>query len=68
MEKRSLTGLVVLVLGIFVSAMGFLSFKGDDSLASIIIGFLISIVGLIIIFNKNEDLIEQINYKGGKSK
>jgi hypothetical protein len=68
MEKRSATGLIVLILGFFICVMGFFSFKGDDSLTSIIIGCLIFIVGLIIILNKNEDIIEQINYKGGKSK
>ncbi|HKL23416.1 MAG TPA: hypothetical protein VJ895_01560 [Candidatus Nanoarchaeia archaeon] len=61
MEKRESLGLFILVFGIILAFFGFLFSKGDDALAFLVIGLLILVFGTIILLNKNEDKIEEIN-------
>jgi CDP-diglyceride synthetase len=61
--SRTITGSVMIIVGlvlIFVSP--FVKF------ISLIYGLPILVIGLIIFFNKKEDLIEKIKSKGGKTK
>jgi membrane-bound ClpP family serine protease len=70
MDGRSITGLVIMLIGIvlflfsiFIGNVGILSFG--------IWGFILTIIGLVIMLNKKEDKIEEINYsklKGGLKK
>lgn len=72
MDSRSITGLIVVIVGFILFLVGALFiregvlFFGFYSIIIIII-----IIGVVIILNKSEDKIENINYskiKGGKFK
>ena len=54
MDGRSFTGFVIIVLGIILVFFNW------------IMGVVLGIVGLAIILNRNEDRIEEVNYKGGR--
>jgi len=66
MERR-------IIFGFFVGLFGFLSMgiplfvEGEDILFSWFYGLPIFVIGLVIMFNKKEDQIEQINFKEVKN-
>ena len=63
--SRTITGVVMILLGLALIITGFFSF-----FITWIYGVPIFIIGIVILFNKNEDYIEQrkdeLNSKGGK--
>lgn len=63
MEKRELGGLLISFIGlVLIFIFGFKS-------GGIFFGIIVLVVGLVILFNKNEDKIEEIKgLKGGKLK
>jgi len=61
--SRSIVGGILIVGGLGIIVFSF--FSGFFILAY---GVPILIVGIIILFNKNEDKIERIKMKGGKKK
>jgi membrane-bound ClpP family serine protease len=61
--SRSIVGGILIVGGLGIIVFSF--FSGFFILAY---GVPILIVGIIILFNKNEDIIERIKMKGGKKK
>ncbi len=63
MTKRFIGGLIVLVVGLFLSLMSVFS-KGDGRFVWLFYGIPLLIIGFFILLNKNEDKIESI--KGGK--
>ena len=64
MSKRFIAGLVVMIFGFLLSLCSF--FGGKDFFVFLIYGVPIFVIGLVIMFNKNEDKVEEIDYKGGK--
>jgi len=62
MEKRNITGLILIILGFLISINYFL-FSGEETFTLLIFGGFFFLVGLIIILNKKEDEIEKIKYK-----
>jgi len=67
MKNRIIWGLVISFVGlILVFIPGF--FPHKEILITLVYGIPLFIIGFIIILNKKEDKIEQINYKGGKKK
>jgi len=60
MEKRFIWGLLIFVIGlIFILISFFVTWL-------LIYGIPLFVLGLVIMFNKNEDKIEKIHYKGGQ--
>lgn len=70
MDKRSSIGLSLMIIGVIILVVG--AFFGSIGIFSIgIYALIFIIVGLIIMLNKSEDKIEEINYskvKGGLKK
>jgi len=64
MERREFLGGVISIVGLLILLVG--SFFKIAFFVFLIYGLPIFIIGLVIILNKNEDKIEQINYKGVK--
>lgn len=67
MDKRSISGLAIVIFGFILFLVGAF-FIREGFLFFGIYSFVIISAGLLIIFNKNEDKIEEINYsklKGG---
>ena len=61
-ESRAITGGIMLALGIVLLVYGVLG-----SFSSFFYAAILFVLGLVIIFNKNEDKIEQVKkVKGGK--
>ena len=70
MEKRSVGGLVVFIIGIILTLIGVIVPIGSK-LPFFIYGIPLIAVGLFIYFNRREDRIEPVDYskmKGGKNK
>jgi lipoprotein signal peptidase len=70
MDGRSLSGLIVFLFGFILLGVGAL-FGGEGILFIGFYSLVIIVIGLVIIFNKKEDKIEEINYskiKGGTLK
>jgi len=67
--NRTITGGIIFLFGVFIfSFVGFIDGPKVDFFG-IAFGLLICIIGLIILFNKNEDKVEEIKkIKGGKKK
>ena len=65
MKRRILIGSIFSIGG-FVLTLIPLFISNKQSYLSWIYGIPLLIIGLIILFNKKEDKIEEINYKGGK--
>ncbi len=63
MNSREIYGIFVTILGAILIIVSLYT-----SLFVLIYGVPIFVIGLLIIFNKGEDKIEKINYKGGKNK
>ncbi|MBT4375948.1 hypothetical protein HOD29_01085 [archaeon] len=63
MKARSIWGLVVALFGLVLCVP---SFIWEISHVTLYYGIPFFIVGLIISFNKREDKIEEINYRGVK--
>jgi hypothetical protein len=61
MEKRALGGLIFLGLGIIVFALSFLG-GIRTALGLMIYSVPLMILGLVILFNKNEDRIEKVRH------
>ncbi len=61
MDKRFIGGLLVVIFGLVLVVVSFFNLY-----FLLIYGIPLTIIGAIIMFNKNEDKIEKINYKGGK--
>ena len=55
--SRTITGILVTLLGIYISIVSF----SKEPWATYIYGIPITIIGIYIIFNKKEDFIERIN-------
>jgi hypothetical protein len=67
MENRVILGFIISVIGLILIFIP--SFIVEKSTIIIwVYGIPTFIIGLIIILNKKEDKIEEINYKGGKRK
>ena len=62
MRGRTIGGLVVAAFGLLISLI-FIFSKSEEAVISLYYGLPILVIGLFIIFNKNEDKIEKI--KGG---
>ena len=62
--SRTITGTTAIILGIILTALGFLTF------VTLIYGIPILIIGIFILFNKKEDDIEEIktNHNERRSK
>jgi|TARA_Y100000031_G_C7918314_1_gene247044 hypothetical protein len=54
--SRTITGILVTLLGIYISIVSF----SKEPWATYIYGIPITIIGIYIIFNKKEDFIEKI--------
>jgi len=52
--SRTITGIVIIIVGLVLIGLGFLTWM------TLIYGIPILIIGLIILFNKKEDVIEEI--------
>jgi len=61
--SRTLTGILMIILGLFLIVISFF-----NAYFILIYGIPIFIIGIFIFFNKKEDDIEEIKFKGGKNK
>ncbi|MFQ5531966.1 MAG: hypothetical protein ACE5ES_05090 [Candidatus Nanoarchaeia archaeon] len=64
--SRAITGIAMIILGIFILSIPFLAFfEGLEgrSFVSWIYGLPMLIIGIVILFNTKEDKIEQIKTK-----
>ena len=61
MDKRVFGGLLVMIFGLVLVVVSFFV-----EYWILIYGIPLTIIGAIIMINRNEDKIEKINYKGGK--
>lgn len=65
--SRLITGIVMISIGLGLSLIPlFISLK--NPFISLIYGIPILIIGFFILFNKKEDVVEQIKNRGGKKK
>ncbi len=67
-KSRIITGIVLVVFGVFLLGGSFFWKETDSIWVSAIYGFVSFVVGWFVLFNKKEDEIEQINTQGGKKK
>lgn len=65
MDRRVISGGLISLLGLILIWIPEIT-RIKEALFIWIYGIPIFIIGIIILFNKKEDKIEQINYKGGK--
>ncbi len=64
--SRTITGIVMIIFGIFLVSIPFIWEFGEAWWVAWIYGIPILIIGIVILLNKKEDVIEQINKTGGK--
>jgi membrane-bound ClpP family serine protease len=67
MNGRSLGGLIIAIIGFLLSLVP-LFYDSKDANVALAYGIPILIIGLFVLFNKNEDKIEQRKDKGGSKK
>lgn len=60
-KSRMSTGIIMILLGLVLIGVSFFT-----SFIFLIYGIPILIIGIVILLNKKEDVIEQINKMGGK--
>lgn len=63
MKTRGIIGLIISIIGLVILLVGSI-FGSGGFFVSLIYGVPLVIIGVVIAFNRNEDKIEQINYKG----
>ncbi len=66
--SRVISGGAMILIGAFLFIESFFWKSIDNIWISISYGFIIFVLGLVLIFNKDEDKIEQIKKKGYKKK
>ncbi len=64
--SRLVTGIVMIGIGLWMFIAGF--FTEEAPWVLWIYGGIILVLAFFVLFNKKEDEIEQINYKGGNKK
>jgi len=64
--SRTITGIAMIVLGVFLISIPFIWSFEEAGWVSWIYGIPLFVIGLFILFNKDEDKIEEVKVKGGK--
>lgn len=64
--SRLITSIIMIVGGLFLIILFF--FIKKDAWVSLMYGIPIFIIGIFLLLNKKEDVIEQIKKQGGKKK
>jgi len=57
--SRTITGLVMVILGLFLIGIYIIYFEKEGSFVALIYGIPILIIGLFVLLNKKEDRIER---------
>ena len=64
--SRTITGLVMILFGIFLIGVFIIYTGKEGAFVALIYGIPILIIGVFVLFNKKEDKIEERKDKGGK--